>query len=150
MIQLIKMSFRDLGRNLRRSVFSALALSIGVVMLMLMFGIINGEMDGSTESNIELYSGHLQVRAKTYKENKTSLAWKDLIEDPDLIAAQISSLEPVRAATPRLFVSGIVASGKQTIGLRILGLTPRLKPMPLTGKVWSAGHFRPRTTVWGS
>ena len=124
MIQLIKMSFRDLGRNRRRSIFSALALAIGVIMLMVMFGIINGEIDGSTESSIELYSGHLQVRAKTYEENKTSLAWKDLIEDPEQIAAQISTLEPVRVATPRLYATGMVASGKKTIGLRIMGVEP--------------------------
>ena len=80
--------------------------------------------NGSTESTIRLYSGHLQVRAEDYKENKTSLAWKDLIEDPDLIVAQLSSLGPVRVATPRLFVTGIVSSGKQTIGLRIMGVDP--------------------------
>ncbi len=124
MIQLIKMSLRDLGRNPRRSIFSAMALAIGVMMLMLTFGIINGEINGSTESTIRLYSGHLQVRAEDYKENKTSLAWKDLIEDPDLIVAQLSSLAPVRVATPRLFVTGIVSSGKQTIGLRIMGVDP--------------------------
>ena len=36
MMQLIKMAFRDLGRNRRRSFFSALAVSVGLAILMLM------------------------------------------------------------------------------------------------------------------
>ena len=49
MLQLFKMSFRDLGRNRRRSFFSALAVSVGLAILMLMASVVNGEM-GSAHS----------------------------------------------------------------------------------------------------
>ena len=39
-------------------------------------------------------SGHIQVRAPTYDENKASLKWEDLVENPDQIAGQIAALEP--------------------------------------------------------
>ena len=118
MIQLYKMAFRDLGRNTRRSFFSSLALAIGLAVLMLMAAVIQGEYRDSMETSIRLASGHLQVRAASYNENKTSLAWEDLIENPDQIAAQVSSLQPVKFATPRLFASGIVAAGSQSKGVR--------------------------------
>ena len=92
MIQLFKMAFRDLGRNRRRSFFSALALAMGLALLLLMAAVINGEMRGALESSIKLQSGHLQVRAESYDENKTSLAWEDLIENPQALAAQIAAL----------------------------------------------------------
>ena len=63
MIQLYKMAFRDLGRNRRRSFFSALALAMGLALLLLMAAVVNGEMRGALESSIKLNSGHLQVRA---------------------------------------------------------------------------------------
>ena len=44
MIQLFKMAFRDLGRNRRRSFFSALALAIGLALLLLMAAVVDGEM----------------------------------------------------------------------------------------------------------
>ena len=96
MIQLFKMAFRDLGRNRRRSFFSALALGMGLALLLLMAAVIEGEMRGAMELTIRLQSGHLQVRAKTYDEDKTSLAWEDLVEDPEAVAAQIATLPPVQ------------------------------------------------------
>jgi ABC-type lipoprotein release transport system permease subunit len=124
MIQLYKMAFRELGRNRRRSFFSALALAIGMALLLLMAAVIAGELRDSMDTSIRLQSGHLQVRAKTYDENKTSLAWEDLVENPDQVAAQIASLAPVQVATPRLYASGIVATGDNSLGVRIFGIDP--------------------------
>ena len=124
MIQLLKMAYRDLGRNRRRSFFSALALGMGLALLLLMAAVVEGEMRGSLESTIRLESGHLQVRADTYDEGKTSLAWDDLIENPIGIAAQIAALAQVEIATPRLFASGIVSVGDETEGVRVIGIDP--------------------------
>jgi ABC-type lipoprotein release transport system permease subunit len=124
MLQLIKMAFRDLGRNRRRSFFSALALAIGLALLLLMAAVVNGEMRGSMNSSIKLQSGHLQVQAKTYNENKTSLAYADLIANPDQMAAQVAALVPVLVATPRLYASGIVQTGDNSVGMRVIGIDP--------------------------
>jgi ABC-type lipoprotein release transport system permease subunit len=124
MLETIKMAWRDLGRNRRRSFLSALALGIGLALLLLIAAVLNGEMRGAMDTAIQLQSGHLQVRSKTYDADKTSLDWQDLVENPEQIAAQIAALEPVLVATPRLFASGIVASGDQSAGVRIFGVDP--------------------------
>jgi len=124
MIQLYKMAYRDLGRNRRRSFFSALALAMGLALLLLIASVVEGEMRGAMESNIRLNSGHLQVRAASYNEDKTSLKWEDLIENPGEMAAEIVALEPVKVATPRLFASGIISSNDNTVGVRIIGIDP--------------------------
>jgi ABC-type lipoprotein release transport system permease subunit len=124
MIHLYRMAFRDLGRNRRRSFLSALALGMGLALLLLMAAVIEGEMRGAMESSIRLQSGHVQVRAQSYDEDKASLSWEDLIEDPDQIAAQIASLAPVEVATPRLFASGIVTASESSVGVRIIGIDP--------------------------
>ena len=124
MIQLFKMAFRDLGRNRRRSFFSALAVGMGLAMLLLLASFLKGEMSIAIESSIRLQSGHLQVRAKSYDESKTSLKWEDLVENPDQVAAQIASLAPVQVATPRLFASGVVSTGNESAGVRIYGIDP--------------------------
>jgi ABC-type lipoprotein release transport system permease subunit len=124
MLQLIKMAYRDLGRNRRRSFFSSLALGMGLALLLLMASVVEGEMRGAMDSTIQLDSGDLQVRAKSYDEDKTSLAWEDLVQSPDQIAAQIASLVPVTIATPRLFASGIVTVGDETAGVRVIGIEP--------------------------
>jgi len=124
MIQTLKMAFRDLGRNRRRSFFSALAVGVGLALLILMASVIEGEMGGAIENAIKLQSGHIQIRAATYDENKSSLKWEDLVANPDEIANQIAALNQVKAATPRLYASGFLSAGNQSAGAKITGIDP--------------------------
>ena len=124
MIQLIKMAFRDLGRNRRRSFFSALAVGLALALLLLFASFIQGEMGMAIDTAIRLQSGHLQVRAKSYDESKTSLKWEDLVENPDQVATQIAALAPVKVATPRLFATGFVTVRNESAGARIYGIDP--------------------------
>ncbi len=123
-MQILKMAFRDLGRNRRRSFFSALAVGGGLALLILMSSVVAGEMGSALESAINLQTGHIQIRAATYDENKSSLKWEDLVANPDEIAAQISKFDQVKAATARLYASGFLTSGTQSAGARITGIDP--------------------------
>ena len=124
MMQILKMAFRDLGRNRRRSFFSALAVGGGLALLILMASVVKGEMGGALENAIRLQSGHIQIRAATYNENKSSLKWEDLVANPDEIAAKIAAFQQVKAATPRLYASGFLSSGTQSAGAKITGIDP--------------------------
>ncbi len=124
MMTLYKMAWRDLGRNRRRTFFSMLALAFGVALLVFMASFIAGEIRDALNSAIELQSGHLQVRAASYNEDKTSLDFADLIENPDALAAQIAARPEVLTATPRLYATGIVAAGETSAGVRIVGIDP--------------------------
>ena len=124
MMQILKMAFRDLGRNRRRSFFSALAVGGGLALLILMASVVEGEMGSAIESAINLQSGHIQIRAATYDENKSSLKWEDLVANPDEIASRIAALDQVKAATPRLYASGFLSSGTQSASAKITGIDP--------------------------
>ncbi len=125
MIHVFTMAFRDLGRNRRRSFFSALALAMGLALLLIGAGFIRGEMDSAMDTSVRLQTGHLQIRSESYDESKTSLKWEDLVEDPAQVAAQLMSLAPVKAATPRLFAGGIASAGDETAGVRVFGIDPQ-------------------------
>jgi ABC-type lipoprotein release transport system permease subunit len=122
--QLFRMAYRNLLRNRTRSFLSALALGVGLALLIFMSAIIAGELTNSLETAVRLESGHLQVLAQSYDENKISLKWNDLVEDPFPLAAQIAALPGVKAATPRLYAVGIAEKGDDTASVRILGIDP--------------------------
>jgi ABC-type lipoprotein release transport system permease subunit len=124
MIQLIRMAFRDLGRNKRRSFLSAFALSIGLALLLLMAATVEGMLRSALDTSINLQSGHLQLRAPDYDEDKLSLKYADLVTDPQAVADKIAGLEAVKVATPRLFASGIAVSKDKSLGVRITGVDP--------------------------
>lgn len=124
MTQLFKMAFRDLARNKRRTILSALAVAVGVSLLLFMAATVAGELRGAMENTLKLQSGHLQIRAASYQENKVSLKWADLIQNPDQIIAQVTALPQVALATPRLFISGIVTVGDNSRGAQVIGIDP--------------------------
>lgn len=124
MVNYFRMAYRNLGRNRRRSALSAFALGLGVALLLLMAGFFEGEMRSALESGLRLQSGHLQVRPSGYEEDKLSLAWENLIENPEQAAMQIAALEPVADAAPRLMASGILAVRDETVGVQVMGVNP--------------------------
>jgi len=121
---ILKMSFRNLARNKRRSIFSALAISIGTALLLFMSATIRGEMRGSLDLTINLYTGHLQIHTEDYKDSNMSLKRVDMIESPLKIAQQIEGIPQVKAASPRLNASGVLAFKNETIGVQIIGIDP--------------------------
>jgi ABC-type lipoprotein release transport system permease subunit len=124
MIQLFKMAFRNLGRNRRRTLLSSLAVSIGLGLLILMASVVAGEMRSALENTIQLESGHLQIRAASYNEQKLTLDWKDLIADPQALIQQLKAVPQITDATPRLFASGIITRGEQSRGVEVIGIDP--------------------------
>jgi ABC-type lipoprotein release transport system permease subunit len=124
MMTMFKLAFRDLMRNRRRSFFSALALAIGLSLLLLMAGVVEDEMRHGMDTSIKLQSGHIQVRNINYDDVKNSLKWEDLIENPDQLAATIAEMPQVVAATPRIITSAIISIGDETSAVSVLGIEP--------------------------
>ena len=141
MNQLLKMAFRDLGRNKRRSVLSALAVSMGAALLLLIASVLRGEMQGAIENTIKLQSGHLQIRAASYDENKVSLKWQDLIANPDQVIQQVRALPQVVTATPRLFATGILTLGQDSRGVQVIGIDPASSASQVFRQGLIAGGF---------
>jgi ABC-type lipoprotein release transport system permease subunit len=141
MNQLFKMAFRDLGRNRRRSILSALAVTMAMILLLLMAATVRGEMGSALQNSIRLQTGHLQIRASSYDESKDSLAWEDLIENPDQVIEQLKTLPQFNAATPRLIASGILTLGDQSKGMRVVGIDPTAEPNEVFRQGVIAGDF---------
>ncbi len=121
---ILKMSLRNLARNKRRSALSAIAIAIGTALLLFMSATIRGEMRGALDLTINLRSGHLQIHTEDYKDENMSLKRVDMIETPIELSSQIEEIAQVKAASPRLNISGIVAYKNETIGVQIIGIDP--------------------------
>lgn len=115
-------AFRDLGRNRRRSILSALAVALGLALLIVLNGYIAGVTEDTVQNDIRLRSGHVQLRAASYEEEKLSLQWEDLLDNPDSLAAQAQALPQVKAAVPVLWASAILNTADDSVGLRLYGV----------------------------
>jgi ABC-type lipoprotein release transport system permease subunit len=115
-------AYRDLGRNRRRSFFSLLAVGLGLALLIVLNGFIAGLVEDALQNSIRLETGHVQLRAESYEAEKVSLRWRDLLDEPEALAALAEAMGEVQAAAPVLWASSILSTREESVGLRIFGI----------------------------
>jgi ABC-type lipoprotein release transport system permease subunit len=115
-------AWRDLGRNRRRSFFTLLAVALGLTLLIFINGLIGGVMADAVENNIRLKTGHVQLRAESYEEQKVSLQWQDLLDNGAELAAQALALPQVASAAPVIWAVGILNTPEETTNLQVYGV----------------------------
>jgi ABC-type lipoprotein release transport system permease subunit len=124
MITLWRIAYRNLGRNRRRSALTLVAVALGMGLLVVLAGLIKGEVDLALRNGIRLQTGHVQVQDESYEEERLSLAWEDLIENPWDLAAQAEAQDEVWIATPVLWAGGILGTREESVGVRVVGVDP--------------------------
>lgn len=117
-------AFRDLGRNRRRTLLSFLAVALGLTLLMLINGLIAGMVNDALQNSIRLRTGHVQLRAKSYAEEKVSLQWKDLLTNVDDLTKRAQALPEVKAAAPVLWAGAVLNTSDEAVGLQLIGIDP--------------------------
>jgi ABC-type lipoprotein release transport system permease subunit len=115
-------AYRDLGRHRRRSVFTLLAVALGLALLLTYHGLISGMMADSLANSIRLRTGHVQIRPASFQEDQLSLQAKDLLANPAELVAKAKALSEVKAAAPVLWSSVILNTIDQSAGLQLFGI----------------------------
>ncbi len=141
MFKLWRIAVRDLGRNKRRSALTLIAVMMGLALVIALHGFEMGAIQGSIENNIRVQTGHVQVRGESYDEDKVSLKWEDLLEEPLGLAAQVQTLAEVRAAAPVLWAGGILGTVEDSVGVRVFGIDPLAETVAPFREGLVAGEF---------
>ena len=115
-------ALRDLGRNRRRTVISLTAIALGLALLIVLSGYISGTIEGALQNSIRLKTGHVQLRAESYEEEKMSLLWSELLQDPQILVSRAAGMQAVKAATPVLWAGGILSTLQESVGLQVNGI----------------------------
>ena len=118
------MAYRDLVRNSRRSSLTALAVALGLVVVLAFSSLIDGMLESMLADNIRLSTGHLQIRNESYDTDKASLLSKDLLEDGEAWTLQAESLPEVQSAAAVLWSGGLLNTSQESVGIQIVGIYP--------------------------
>ncbi|MCA9931818.1 MAG: ABC transporter permease [Anaerolineales bacterium] len=118
------MAYRDLIRNRRRTVITFIAIAMGLALVIFMNGLITGMLQGMLRDTIRLDSGHIQLRAESYEVVKTSLLWRDLLDNADELAAQAKAMPEVKAVSPILWAGGVLGTASESTSVRVSGIDP--------------------------
>lgn len=115
-------AYRNLVRNGRRTSLTALAVALGLVVVMAMSSLIEGMISTMVADSIRMNTGHFQIRDESYDADKASLLSRDLLQDGEAWAAQVEALPEVASAAPILWNGGLLSTAQESEGVQIVGI----------------------------
>jgi ABC-type lipoprotein release transport system permease subunit len=116
-----KIAFRNIFRQKRRSILTALTMFGGFALATVSIGWADGSYNFIINMFTQNRLGHIQIHANDYRERPS--IYKTL-NDYQKIGVELQEFDRIIAWTPRLFSAGLVAINEKSTGAQIIGLDP--------------------------
>lgn len=120
-MMMLKIAFRNIFRQKRRSILTALSMFGGFVMAAFFIGWSDGMYNGIINMFTRNQSGHIQVHNKEYLDRPS--LYKTINNIPELEKVLGDSPGVVDWA-PRLYTAGLASVGEKSAGIKIVGVDP--------------------------
>ena len=118
------MAFRNVFRQKRRSLLTALTMLGGFILTAMAIGLSDGSFNGMVNAFTRSRMGHVQVHARGYLDrpslHKSIHGYRD-------IGRMIEAEPDALAWAPRVYSAGLVSVGERSDAARIVGLDPDLE-----------------------
>ena len=119
-----RIAWRNLGRNRRRTLLTASALSFGFVASVLMIGYMDGMVEEMIANGTQVATGQVQIHAEDYEPERSihdTMGGREGLDLAALLAA-VEAQDGVLGAAPRLYGGGLISSGDETVGGVLMGV----------------------------
>src|SRR6056297_746803 len=142
MREYIKLAWRNIWRNKRRTLITAASIFFAIFFALLMRALQLGSYSNMIDNAVSLYSGHLQIHDRGYWDNKSIN--RTLVITDELMQT-LRSEEQVKQVVPRLESFALGSSGPQTKGVLVMGVDPEKQDSmsKLSEKLVEGEYFDP-------
>ncbi len=123
----LRIAWRNLGRNRRRTGLALAAISVGVLGFLTMCGLYHGVSAAMLDVMTGPLSGHVQVHAPEWREEH---AMDLVVEDLTSALAEIRSSEGVARAAGRIYAPVLAALGETGFQATVMGVDPEVEADP--------------------
>jgi len=119
-----RLGLRNVLKQKRRTLFNVLALGVNTGMLILLVGVLRGFYLITIEKTVDLRTGHVQIHADGYADEKRRLPLDITIHNADVIKRVTEELPDVVAASPRILTSATLSNGRERAAVILYGVIP--------------------------
>ncbi len=110
--------WRNLWRNKRRSMVVISSIAVGIFVMLLSMGILNGMNNQMVDNTIRTSLGHISVHKKGFQDDMK-------LQNSFVPSAELqSSLSDIPAYAPRIKIEGMIRSSEASRGVLIMGIDP--------------------------
>ncbi|MCU0342735.1 MAG: FtsX-like permease family protein [Ignavibacterium sp.] len=120
----IKLAWRNLWRNKKRTLIAAASVFFAVILALLMRSMQTGYYDYMIDASVRMYTGYIQIHGKDYWEKRS------LDESMTIDAEHIEKLKNTAEVTltvPRFETFSLISHGNKTKVAQITGINPQLE-----------------------
>jgi ABC-type lipoprotein release transport system permease subunit len=124
---LVKIGWRNLWRNPRGTLLTALALGLGLTLLLISLGLLDGSHEQMVGNGVRFGTGHVVIQAQGYQDTGS----QELLLPARVVSTTEEFLHTgamkhvLRGVSPRLLASGLLNSAANADGVRIMGVIPQ-------------------------
>ena len=122
----IKLAWRNMWRNWRRTAIALVAIVLGLILLLLFDSLIKGSDQAIYGNAVRIYGGAIQVHAPGYREKAHRLPLLSLA-DPDAVVQAALAEPTVVAASQRIQTGGLIVKGSESQPVGITAIQPSVE-----------------------
>jgi putative ABC transport system permease protein len=117
----LKMAFRNIFRQRRRSLLTGLMMMGGFVLFSVAVGIADGGYGSMIDMFTRDHTGHIQIHKPGYLDRPSLYK---TIQNEEFITEKILKIKQVRSVSPRVFSPALAFFGTKTTGAQVVGIDP--------------------------
>ncbi len=117
----VKMAWRNIWRNPRRTILTISAVAFASLLLVFMLSFQFGSYEAMINSSVKIHTGHLQVQAKGYQDKRSM---RLVVPDPVAVGGILDKTEGVEAYAFRANAFSLASSKERTYGIIVTGIDP--------------------------
>ena len=117
----LKIAWRNLWRNKRRTIITSASILFGVFFAAFMTSIQKGSLENMVDNVVRFSTGYIQIQQEKYKD---SPGLNHSFSLPSELKHQIQSNDRITAYTQRLESFALASSGEKSFGGLVMGIDP--------------------------
>ncbi len=119
---LTKLALKNLFRHKKRTIVTALVITLGIFIFLVSDSLMVGLRDISLNNHINLKTSHLQLMDSKYWPKKDEFPLVNLIDVNKELENDLKSDENILQATPRLYFTATVNNGQEEYPITAVGI----------------------------
>lgn len=143
MKDIVKIAWRNLWRNKRRTIITAASIFFAVFFAVVMRSFQLGTYEHMIKQSIESYAGYLQVQQPDYADDP---GIDNAFESSPEMLHEISAVPNVKVAVPRIESGALASTGNLSKGVMISGISPS-KEQFMSNPEQKLVHYRITTST---
>lgn len=120
----IKLAWRNLWRNKKRTLIAASSVFFAVILALIMRSMQRGYYDYMIDASVRMYTGYIQIHGKNYWEKK-SLEESMIVDKKQF--QELKEISRIKLIVPRFETYSLISYGNKTKVAQITGINPQLE-----------------------